>query len=71
MSDNEYKVSLSAARINAGLTQLEASKKIGISKSTLFKYESGKTFPTVPTLKRICQVYKVPIESISFAQMAK
>lgn len=70
MDGNEYKVTLTAARINVGLTQAEASALIGISKATLAKYESGKTSPTIPTLKKMCQVYRVPLDAISFTRMA-
>lgn len=63
--EHEYKVSLEAARVNAKLTQEEARKKIGISKVTLIKYEKGITAPTIPTLKRMCEVYGVPMNRVS------
>lgn len=68
MEIGNYKVSLEAARVNAGLSRLEASSRIGVSVTTLASYETGKTAPTLPTLKTMCQVYAVPIDSISFAQ---
>lgn len=70
MEEKAYKVTLTAARVNAGLTQTDACKKIGISKATLGSYESGKTSPTIPTLKTICRVYKVPMDSILFTHDA-
>lgn len=70
MNGNEYKVTLTAARINVGLTQSEASALIGISKATLAKYETGKTSPTVPTLKKMCMLYRVPIDAITFTRVA-
>ena len=63
--ENDYKVSLEAARVNAKLTQEEARKAIGISKVTLIKYEKGITAPTIPTLKRMCEIYNVPLSRIS------
>lgn len=36
-------ITLKAARVNKGLTQREAAKTLGISESTLFGYEKGKT----------------------------
>ena len=68
MDLGDYKVSLEAARVNAGLSRLEASTQIGVSVNTLASYEAGKTAPTLPTLKKMCQVYKAPIDSISFVQ---
>lgn len=66
MEREDYKVTLEAARVNVGLTQIEASRAIGVSKNTLAKYEKGKTAPTIPTLKKICSVYRVPMDCISF-----
>ena len=65
MENAEYKVTLEAARVNAGLSVEMASSKIGISKSTLARYEKGKTSPTMYTLLRMCKVYNVPLGSIS------
>ena len=68
MDEKSYKVSLKAARVNAGLDQAKACEQIGISKATIVSYESGKTAPTLPTLKKMCQVYDVPMDSISFTR---
>ena len=43
------KITLKAARVNCGLSQKEAAKKLGIAESTLYKWESGKNKPN--TLK--------------------
>lgn len=66
MEGGVYKVTLEAARVNAGLSQAEASKRIGISRGTLIKYEKNEKSMTVDVLKRICEVYKVPLGRISF-----
>jgi transcriptional regulator with XRE-family HTH domain len=60
-------MSLRAARINAGLLQEEAASKIGISVYTLANYENGKTFPDVPVIQRIEQVYDVEYKDIFFS----
>lgn len=60
------KVTLKAARINKGLTQDEAAKSIGISVFTLANYEAGKSFPDIPVLKRIEDVYGVPYHQLIF-----
>ena len=51
--------SLKAIRMNLGLTLEEASEMIGVSKYTLSNYERGDTYPDVPVLKRIEEVYKI------------
>ena len=59
-------ITLKSARVNKGLTQVEASKIIGISVETLIKYEAGKTFPDVPIIKRIEEAYGVPYNDLIF-----
>lgn len=54
-------LTLRAMRVNRGLSLEQASLQIGISKDTLSNYERGDTYPDVPVLKRIENVYKVSI----------
>ena len=60
-------VTLKAARANTGLTQEEAATKIGISVFTLANYENGKTFPDVPIIKRIEEIYGIEYKNIFFS----
>lgn len=60
------KLSLKALRINNNLTQLEASKQLGISESTLNNYENFKSFPDVPVIEKILKLYKVNYNDIIF-----
>lgn len=60
------KITLKAARVNSGLDQKEAAKKLGVATSTLYKWESGKNKPNVKYLDRIERVFKTPIENIIF-----
>lgn len=59
-------MTLKAARINKGLTQETAAKLLEISKESLSNYENGKTYPSIPVLKRIEQVYKVSYNDLIF-----
>lgn len=59
-------ITLKAARLNKGYDQNEAAKLIGISPDTLSNYERGKTFPDVPILKKIEEVYNVKYDDINF-----
>lgn len=61
------KLTLKAARVNMGLTQIEAAKKLGISTQTLLNYEKGRTSPDVATLKRIEDLYEVSYRDIYFS----
>lgn len=59
-------ITLKAARVNKGLTQREAAKMLGIATDTLRMYESGKTFPDVPTIRKIENLYQVSYDDINF-----
>lgn len=60
------KLTLEAARVNAGLTLEEAAQKLGISRITLINYEKSRSFPTVPTIQRMEKLYEVEYKDISF-----
>lgn len=59
-------MTLKAIRINKGLSQEEASKLIGIGSDTLSNYERAITFPDIPVLKKIEEVYEVKYDDINF-----
>lgn len=60
------KMTLKAIRINLNMTQQEAAKRIGISVDTLKNYEAGKTYPDVPIIVKIEEVYGVSYDNINF-----
>lgn len=59
-------LTLKALRINKGYSQETASKLIGISVDTLANYEKGLTFPDIPILKKIEEVYETNYNNINF-----
>ena len=59
-------LTLKAARVNSGLTQQDAAREIGISECTLSNYERGRSFPDVPTIKKIEEVYGVSYSELIF-----
>lgn len=59
-------ITLKSARINKGYGQDEAAKLIGISTDTLSNYERGKTYPDVPIIKKIEEVYDIKYDDINF-----
>lgn len=59
-------ITLKAARVNAGLTQREAAKKLGISKGTLASYEMYKTKPDIERAKQIADLYGTTVDGIIF-----
>lgn len=58
------KITLAAARVNAGLSQKDAAKLIGVHPSTLRNYESGKTSPDWDVVRKIEKAYGISIDYI-------
>ena len=60
------RISLKAASVNAGFSQQEAAKMLGISKATLQNYEAGSTVPDILMSRKIEEVYHFPADYIFF-----
>lgn len=60
------KITLKAARVNANLTQKDAAKELGISNSTLVKWEKGVSFPNAKQIENMCNLYGVAYDNLSF-----
>ncbi|SDX64056.1 helix-turn-helix transcriptional regulator [Salimicrobium album] len=59
-------ISLKAARANAGMSIAEASKALGISHTTLVKWERRPGDLTPNQQKKIEEVYQFPTDYIFF-----
>ena len=59
-------VTLKQARELLKLRQAEAAEKIGVSPDTLGNYERGKSYPDIPVLRKIEEVYGVPYSRLIF-----
>lgn len=66
MEEAKAGFTLKTARERKGLTQENAAKLIGISTDTLGNYERGKSYPDVPVLRKIEEVYGIPYERLIF-----
>lgn len=60
------KISLEAARVNAGLSQKEAAQALKVSNKTICSWENGKTFPSTKHIDAICELYKMSYDDINF-----
>lgn len=60
------KMTLRAIRINAGETQEDTAKALGINVMTYSNYEAGKSFPTVPMINKILEHFDVSYDNINF-----
>ena len=57
-------ITLAAARINAGMTQEDAAKAIGVSKWSIINWEKGRVSPKYSQMVKLCEVYKMPLDAI-------
>lgn len=60
------KLTLRAIRATKRLSQVEAAKAVGISEFTWLNYEKGRTYPSVPVIKKIEKVFNVKFDDIIF-----
>lgn len=66
MQQYPTKMTLKTARELKGLKQKEAAVLIGVSADTLGNYERGKSYPDIPALRKIEEVYGVPYDHLIF-----
>lgn len=60
----DFKISLAAARVNAGLTQDDVASTLHIAKNTIVNWEKGKTEPSITQAKRLEEIYNMPLDYI-------
>lgn len=51
-------------RVEAGLTQLELANKVGVTPSSVYNWERGKTEPTATNLRDLALALGVAMEEI-------
>lgn len=56
--------SLSAARRKRGLSQEEVAEKLGVSRQTISKWESGETLPDIRQSKRLAVLYRLSLDEL-------
>lgn len=60
------KITLRAARVNAGLTLEDAAKGLGITKNTLINYEKYRTTPDMRVGKAMASLYGTSVDNLIF-----
>ena len=58
------KITMEAARVNAGLTQKQLANKCGVSESTILSWEKGKTQPHIKKLVLLESAYGIPLDNV-------
>ena len=61
---SELKITLAAARVNAGLTQDEVAEKLKVSNKTVGNWEKGNTIPNSATIYMLSNLYRIPKDNI-------
>lgn len=59
---------LRAARIEQGFTQEELAKAIGVTKSTMAKYDRGELEPNISNIMKLSQVLCVSVDYLLFGE---
>lgn len=62
--NNNFKITLAAARVNADFTQKEVAKTLKISKTTLINWEKSKVKLKPTQLIALCELYKINLDNI-------
>lgn len=58
------KITMEAARINAGLTQKQLAKKCGVGETTIINWEKGKNAPHIKRLPMLEAAYGIPLDYV-------
>lgn len=51
-------------RKKSGLSQIALAKKLGVSKSTIFRWETGESSPSVDTIIQLCRILSIATDSL-------
>ena len=61
---DKLQITLAAARINAGLTQIQVASEMHVSKQTVVNWEKGKTEMQINQARKLSDLYKMPLDYI-------
>ena len=59
-----YQISLEAARVNVKMSQKEVATALNVNPTTVSNWENGKTAPSADQFKRLCALYRCPMDII-------
>ena len=66
MTTGFKKISIKAARIDKGLSQLESAEALGVARGTLSKWENGQSYPDVTFLDKFAELYEISRDQLCF-----
>ncbi len=59
---------LCACRVNAGYTQKEVAKLLGICEKTVVDWEAGHTAPNMERSQKLSELYGIPLAYMDFTK---
>lgn len=66
--EGKLRITLEAARVNAGLTQPQAAQAVGVSVATILKWEKGITVPPVDKAEQLIRLYGLRFDDVNFCR---
>jgi DNA-binding XRE family transcriptional regulator len=57
-------ITIKAARINAGFTQMDVAKRVNKTKNTIASYESYTTLPDIKTAQAMAEMFGMTLDDI-------
>ena len=58
----EFNKKLQELRKQKGLTQEELSEKLYVSRTAISKWESGRGYPNIESLKRLAETFNITVD---------
>lgn len=59
---------IASARRKAGLTQDELAVYLNVTRQTISNWENGKSQPDIQALKKLADIFSVPVEQLIYGQ---
>lgn len=67
----KLQISLTAARVNANLTQEAVAKIMNVDRSTVRRWERGEKVPDFDKTKELSHIYGIPLDNIFFGNKSR
>lgn len=67
----KLQISLAAARVNAELTQSQVAEIMNVDRSTIRRWEKNKKVPNFDEIKKLSEVYHIPIDCFFFGKRTR
>lgn len=59
---------LAACRVNAGYTQKEIARLVGVCEKTIVDWEAGHTAPNMAMGQKLSEIYGIPLAYMDFTK---